>query len=93
MEFNIFKAIKMFDKERHECNKIDVIDECIDEVREQCIESNLLDLESVTGTEDEVIRALLDLSFVETEIENYEDDDDTLTENEFFEILNHPWAN
>ena len=53
MEFNIFKAIKIFDKERHVCNRIDVIYECIDEVREECIESNLLDLESVTGIEED----------------------------------------
>ena len=61
VEFNIFNAIKMFDKERHVCNRIDVIDEYIDEVTEECIESNFLDLESVTGTEKEVITALLEL--------------------------------
>ena len=80
VEFNIFKAIKMFDNERHVCNKIDVIDGCIDEVREECIESNLLDLESVTGAEKEVITALLELSSFEAEAENYENDDDLLVE-------------
>ena len=80
VEFNIFKAIKMFDNERHVCNRIDVIDECIDEVREECIESNLLDLESVTGTEEEVITALLELSSLEAEAEIYENDDDLSVE-------------
>ena len=80
VEFNIFKAIKMFDNERHLCNRIDVIDECIDEVREECIESNLLDLGSVTGTEEEVITALLELSSFEAEAENYENDDNLSAE-------------
>ncbi|WP_198155488.1 retropepsin-like aspartic protease, partial [Candidatus Burkholderia verschuerenii] len=55
IEFNIFKSLKLFDDEKHECNRVEVINECVLDVLHACISSNHLVLEivkEITGIEN-----------------------------------------